>query len=201
MQFPVYLSVYRQKLEKSNFDLKMKVYYLEEGMKRIQETPKSAFPNSSNQYWDGGLEISKKSQIVTPALRSSNEIISGNSEILNLRLQLEEKHFELEQRNILLIKAKHAIEALKADLHRTKSEKVFEVDLEERIRKLRDANDVIEVEYREQLAKMDNELFNMKLQLAANEKDRLELKDKLVGSTNHHMSVQFHVSLLHTAAV
>eukprot|EP00602_Paraphysomonas_sp_CaronLab_P000508 CAMPEP_0185020024 /NCGR_PEP_ID=MMETSP1103-20130426/2612_1 /TAXON_ID=36769 /ORGANISM="Paraphysomonas bandaiensis, Strain Caron Lab Isolate" /LENGTH=1277 /DNA_ID=CAMNT_0027550661 /DNA_START=67 /DNA_END=3897 /DNA_ORIENTATION=+ len=81
----------KQQLEKENFDLKMKVYYLENNIRQITD----------------GVPVSEVDD-----LRSENSM---------LRIQLEDSYADLEQRNSLLVKAKGAIEALKGELDNVKA--------------------------------------------------------------------------------
>jgi hypothetical protein len=120
----------KQKLEKANFDLKMKVYYLEENLKRFHDGENMNDVQTDNQK----VEISK------------------------LKLQLEDKQIDLEQRNLLLIKSKNAIEALKNEIERLRNENDHHQDLEDRIRKLKLLNEDIETDYRGQIAQLEQQL-------------------------------------------
>lgn len=62
----------RQSLEKANFDMKMKIYYLEEEMRKLRR-------NDGNSH-------------------SSEDIDDFKSEIESLKLRMQEKGLELEQR-------------------------------------------------------------------------------------------------------
>jgi hypothetical protein len=75
----------KQRIEKENFDLKMKIYYLEESIKNLTE----------------GVISSDQDD-----LRAENAL---------LRTQIEENGLNIEQRNTLLVKAKGAIESLKGE--------------------------------------------------------------------------------------
>jgi hypothetical protein len=96
----------KQRLEKTCFDLKMKIYYLEENLKRFQDSESRA------ETEQGGLKI----------------------ECARMKLKLEERAVDLEQRNLLLVKSKNAIDALKTELERLRGESDAHADLEERVR-------------------------------------------------------------------
>ena len=67
----------RQSLEKSNFDMKMKIYYLEEEIKKMKR-------NNLNGH-------------------SLGDIDNLQSEVENLRLQVHERSLELEQRKFVVL--------------------------------------------------------------------------------------------------
>ena len=68
------------------------------------------------------------------------------------KVQLEEKEIELEQRNHLLLKAKAAIDHLKAELSKTKDHEGKEIQVfEERLRELKRSNDQLDSEARKQV--------------------------------------------------
>ncbi len=142
----------RQRLEKNNFDLKMKVYYLEENLKR---------------YQDGEQTYDVQSD-------------SAKSEITNLKLQLEEKHIELDQRNLILMKAKSAIEALKFELERLRAENERQHDLEERMRKLKQLNDEMDSDFRAQITQLEIQLAASRQLANSKEQEKTYLDDKLV---------------------
>lgn len=73
-------------LQKENFNLKLKLYYLEERVAQLRE----------------GVDSSDDEAL--------------HEELLQQRILVEEKMQELEERNMLLVKARNAIEALQADL-------------------------------------------------------------------------------------
>jgi chromosome segregation ATPase len=142
----------RQRLEKSNFDLKMRNYYLEENLKRIQDGEHT----------------------------SSNQNESSRSEITSLKLQLEEKNIELDQRNMILMKAKSAIEQLKAELERLRQENEKQHDLENRMRTLKQLNDDIESDYRGKVSQLEIQLAAAR-QLSNNkEQEKASVEHKLV---------------------
>jgi hypothetical protein len=74
--------VENKKLEKDNFDMKMKIFYLEEQLQRYQGDGMDASGVNSNDM---------------------NELSADN---MSLRIRLEETSIELEQRNALLIKVR-----------------------------------------------------------------------------------------------
>ena len=142
----------RQRLEKANFDLKMKVYYLEENLKRYQD---------GEDNFDIRVE-------------------QARSEITSLKLQLEEKNTEVDQRNLLLIKAKSAIEALKSELERLRVESSGKSDLEDRLKKLKQQNEDMETEYRAQISQLEAQLSTARQNLSTTGHDKTYAEDKLV---------------------
>lgn len=143
----------RQRLEKSNFDLKMKVYYLEESLKRFQD---------GEQNYDHQNDAAK-------------------AEITSLKLQLEEKNIELDQRNLILMKAKSAIEALKFELERLRTENENQRDLEDRVKKLKQMNEDMESDYRGKLSQLEIQLAAARQMANNKEQERTLLEGKLVG--------------------
>lgn len=142
----------RQRLERQNFDLKLRVFHLEETIKKLQDT-----------------EV-------------RHEVNQGmvRSEVSDLKLQLEERSIEVEQRDLLLLKAKSAIEAMKTELERCKQEVEKQSDLEERIKRLKQMNDEIELDYKNQLYKLDAELASSRQMVGYKEQEKSMLEEKLV---------------------
>jgi DNA repair exonuclease SbcCD ATPase subunit len=138
----------RQRLEKDNFDLKMKVYYLEESLRKV-----STASVASPEY-----------DTVT---------LSENS---LCKMQLDERTAELDRRNVLLMKAKTAIDSLKTELQRLKAEEKTSSNFEERLEILRQSNDDIEVKYRTQFVEIDAELAATResVETLQREKERTE---------------------------
>jgi chromosome segregation ATPase len=142
----------KHRLERQNFDLKLKVFHLEESIKKMQEA------EFKHQVSNG----------------------TARSEVYDLKLQLEEKEIELEQRNLLLMKAKAAIETMKNELDRSKSEIAKQLDLEDRIKRLKQMNDEIELDYKAQLMKLEAEVNAMRQAMSFKEQERSMLEEKLV---------------------
>lgn len=142
----------RQRLERQNFDLKLKVFHLEENIKKLQD-----------------VEV-------------RHEVNSGivRSEVSDLRLQLEEKDIELEQRNLLLMKAKAAIESMRQDLDNSRRDLEKQFDLEERVKRLKQMNDDIELDYKNQLLKLETELNSTRQSLGIREQEKSLLEEKVV---------------------
>ena len=118
----------KQKLEKENFDLKMKIYYLEDNLRQVG--------NSG----------------------ASNEMDELRAENMNLRLKIEEQTIDLDQRNSLLMKAKGAIESLKSELDKLKVQlnemKARENELQSQVRSLADMGSSTDSEYRQEVASL-----------------------------------------------
>ena len=142
----------KQRLEKANFDLKMKVYYLEESLKRFQDGENMSDVQTDNQK----IEISK------------------------LKLQLEDKQIDLEQRNLLLIKSKNAIEALKTEIERLRNENDHHHDLEDRIRRLKQLNEDIEADYRGQITQLEQQLSAARQMVDSKTIEKATSEDKMV---------------------
>ena len=148
----------KKRMEKQNFDLKMKVYYLEENLKKLtHDSP------------------------IIP-----KDIESVEADMTSLRLQLEEKDIELEQRNLLLLKAKGAIEALKGEVNRLKTENGKHGILEERIHKMRQSSDLIEQELRASVSQLEMQLSGERDKLVGKEHTIAALEDKLVNSSQNN---------------
>lgn len=146
----------KQRLEKSNFDLKMKVFYLEESLRRFQ---------------DGEDAIDSKSE-------------KYRADINRLQIQLEEKQVDLEQRNLLLMKAKSAIEALKSEIERMRNEAEQNHVLEDRFRRLKQLNDNHESDHRVQVSQLEHQLAITRQALEAKDLERANLEDKMVSLRN-----------------
>lgn len=142
----------KQRLEKSNFDLKMKVYYLEENLKRFQD---------GEHHGDVQTEHLKQ-------------------EVSKLKLVLEDKQVDLEQRNLLLIKSKNAIEALKIEIERLRNENLHQQDLEDRIRRLKQLNEDIESDYRAQITQLEQQVQAARQLADTKEFEKVTSEDKVV---------------------
>ena len=186
-------------MEKSNFDLKMKILHLEDGLKRMQDanasTPAQYSSSAATNFQRGSVAEGYRSNIISPIYLNE---VNFQAENINLRMKIEEKQIELEHRNALLVKAKHAIEALKTELHRLQEQKSYDADLEERVRKLKEVNDEIEVDYREQLARLESELFSARLLVNNKEKERMEAEEKLRQRESAHQAASEKASALQT---
>lgn len=164
----------KKRLEKNNFDLKMKVYYLEESLRKAaSESLSMGDPSPSMSPSNGAL--------------ASSSVLAENNEadITSLRLQLEEKDIELEQRNLLLLKAKGAIEALKGDVQRLKASVAdgsrYE-DQESRVLKMKQAFESKESELRGQCVELESQLSAARQMLASKEQLRSTSEDKAVSA-------------------
>jgi hypothetical protein len=144
----------KAELEKSNFDLKMRVFYLEEKLTRL-----AGSEGTAGLFGSGGDD--------------------GNSAMNALRLQVEEKNLELEQRNVLLTKAKTAIEALKREIERNKAEHSRQQDLEDRVRRLKQASDEMEAEFQQQTAQLEGQLQQSRQACLVKDQATAELESKV----------------------
>ena len=89
-------------LEKENFDLKMRVYYLEESMTGGMSGASEMDGSGRNRSRSNGRH------------HVSSVDGDANLKISELHLGLEEKKAELEQRNMLLTKSKEMMEKMKS---------------------------------------------------------------------------------------
>ena len=151
----------RQKLEKNNFELKMKIYYLEESLKRYQDGEQ----NNDLQSVNHQIEIEK------------------------LKRQIDDKHIDLEQRNLLLMKSKNAIEALKIEVDRLRQDNEHAHDLEDRVRKLNQLNKDVENTYLEKISDMEFQLLSLRKVIENKDKERTTVEERLNNTdlSNQHL--------------
>jgi hypothetical protein len=152
----------KEYLIKNNFDLKMKVYYLEENLRKIKEN------GSSNSLMGVNMEYVEE-------LKTNN---------LNLKLQLDEKVIEMEQRNSLLIKAKTAIETLKSEINRLRSEANSDSnkssDMEQKLRNLVRSNEETESKQRMRIEQLEMQIMTLQQALSLKEHTTSNSEEKLV---------------------
>jgi chromosome segregation ATPase len=168
----------RSKLEKQNFDLKMRIYYLE-GIYYCKDI------HANHNDLLNFSEHMKKMQ--DDEQRHTMTDDSLKNEMMDLKLQLEEKTIELEQRNLYMVKAKTAIDALKVEVERLKNEADRQNDLEDRVRKLKQINDDIEMDYKQQLMVLQNEIQNLNQRLSLKDREKDIVDDRVVSSTDPSM--------------
>ena len=150
----------RLRLEKANFDLKMKLFYLENNSRRVGS---SGMMEESDSY---------------PS--------SGNIPSDSLLHVLEEKSYELEQRNQLLVRAKLAIEALKIELEKCRVDgKRYsdEIDNELRISKIE--NDEISYKHHENALIFESQMIKANNIIAKKDQLRIVAEEKLVRNILH----------------
>jgi chromosome segregation ATPase len=145
----------KKRLEKSNLDLKMKVLYLEENIKKMSYSS------------------------------AHSDIESFEADLSGLRLQLEEKDIELEQRNLLLMKAKGAIEGLKAEINRIKVDGGKQTVLEERVQQLKVSYDLMENELKSNISQLELQLATGREKLQAKDHLIAAAEDKIVSTVIH----------------
>lgn len=151
----------RLRLEKSNFDLKMKLFYLESNTKR--ERSQGTFDEN---------------EIFPPFPPSSSQHFSQSSSFIH---QLEEKSSELEQRNQLLVRAKQAIEALKLELDKSRIDsKKHSDDLESQLRLGKLENDEVIYKLHENSMAFEAQMARATHAIAKNEHLREVMEEKLV---------------------
>ena len=111
---------YYSRLEKDNFDLKMKVYYLENSLKQRTDIDN---------------------------LNTQTSLAVTNNELSRL---LDEKKFELDLQNQILLQAKAAIESLKSELERLRTDSQSRSDvLNSQLSDSRRGHDELNVRYHE----------------------------------------------------
>lgn len=135
------------RLEKSNFELKMKALYLEDKIKRS---------SSSDSIAKSSSNVSSGSSHYRDNIDRGGGLTIDN--VTSLRLALEEKDIVIDQKNNLLIKAKQIISQLESELDRLRLMEDVKTGLEDRLQRLKGANDDIENEYRRQISELELQL-------------------------------------------
>jgi chromosome segregation ATPase len=145
----------KKRLEKHNLDLKMKVMYLEENMKKLSSS------HNFGQHHHADVE-------------------SIEADLSALRLQLEEKEIELEQRNLLLMKAKGAIEGLKSEIARLKVDGSKQTVLEERVQQLKISYELMESELKSNISQLELQLATAREKIHAKDQSLTAADEKTV---------------------
>lgn len=143
------LSNERLRLENANYDLKLKLHHLESNTRR-----------GVSRIMDG-IEI----------------FPSSDKQSAVFLQQLDEKSVELEQRNLLLVRAKYAIEALKTELENSRQQAHYSD--EKLIRALSDNADIND-RYNESIASFQSRMDVAENLIASKENLRSQAEDKLV---------------------
>lgn len=143
----------KAQLEKNNFDLKMRVYYLEEKLTKLASGETGAALLAGGHHDDS----------------------LSNS----LKLQVEEKNIELEQRNVLLLKAKTAIDNLKKEIDRNKIDQSKQQELEDRLRRLKVAQDEMDADYKSQISEIEQHLAVARNTIILKDQQRIESEGKI----------------------
>lgn len=142
----------KQRLEKQNFELKMRIYHLEENLKKFQDSEH----------------------------RQDAMTTAAKAEVHDLNIKLEEMQIELEQRELLMVKASGVINTLKQELDRCKESLDRQDELELKIRGLKHSNEDIAHEFRGQIISLEKELQEHRQQLMLKEQEKSQLDDRLV---------------------
>ncbi len=141
-----------EKLKKENFDLKMRMYYM-------QEKESKPSPGSTRNI---SMDV-RNAQSLGAMNVNSDSFGQGHTDLM---LQLEERNLELEQRNVLLSKARSAIDSLKGELKKARDEDLNEKqrisELEQRVAKMKQANEEIEKSCTSQIQVMEKEVVSAK---------------------------------------
>ena len=145
------LSNERLRLENANYDLKLKLHNLESNTRR-----------GVSRIMDG-IEI----------------FPSSDKQSAVFLQQLDEKSVELEQRNLLLVRAKYAIEALKTELENSQQQAHYSD--EKLIRALSDNADIND-RYNESIASFQSRMDVAENLIASKENLRSQAEDKLVSN-------------------
>ena len=139
----------RLRLENANYDLKLKLHHLESNTKR-----------GVSRIMDG-IET----------------FPSSDKQSAVFLQQLDEKSLELDQRNLLLVRAKYAIEALKTELENSQQQAQYSD--EKLIRALSDNADISN-RYNEAIASFQSRMDVAENLIASKENLRSQAEEKLV---------------------
>jgi len=131
----------RERLEAANFDLKLRIHHLEDALKR--------FTNTDSM----GVEI--------------EEVTSENT---NLKMQVHQQKLELQERNIVLGKAKTAIEVLKPETERLRA-------IEKDAQMLTNKSDKTVQELKESKDRLISKLQSEKEDITRDSSERIAAKD------------------------
>jgi chromosome segregation ATPase len=142
----------KQLLEKRIYDLKLRMVNLEEQLFLYKEK-----------------ELAQQ--------RYTND---STSEISDLKIQLEEKNLELEERSLMLIKAKNAMEIMRKELSNHQFTAQRQNALEEKMHSLKQMNEEVEKEYKSQLFSYEQEVKNLQQKLSRKDQDLTMLDDQFV---------------------
>lgn len=148
----------KQRLEKINFEQKMRIYHLEESLKKYQD--------GEHRY-----EMSAT---------------SAKAEVHDLKLRLEEMQIEVEQRELLMVKASGVINTLKSELDRCKDSMEKQEELEKKVHGLKLSNEELAQEFRSQLNDLEAELHNTRHSLMVKEQEKSQVDDRLVSLVLFH---------------
>ena len=140
------------KLEKENFDLKLRIFHLEESIRKHSPL--------------------KEDRVA--------EIRENQSDSSNLILTIQEKNAELEQRNNLLMKAKSAIEALKYEVDRLRKGTSSESSLQQECDNLQHKYELIAAENDHNIRALKNQIASLKDVIANREMEINIANDKRV---------------------
>ena len=147
-------------MERENLNLKMKLFYLEHGAttKTIITSPQHPHQNHHREDIEG------------PSVQTIHDFAR----------RLEEKNLEVDQRNQLLARAKSAIEALKAELERSRLENKHRIEgLETQLRQVKLLNDEITYKYHEKVLDLEEKLEQKDKELLDKEKLRSQNQQTL----------------------
>jgi chromosome segregation ATPase len=159
----------KQRLEKQNFELRMKIFHLEEQLKKYHDS------------------------------EQRNELSNNHSknELHNLRVKNEELQIEIEQRELLMVKASTMINTLKQELDRCKDQVLQQEEFELKFQQLKLSHQQVIDEMKQQLQQMELQLQQHQFTISATEKEKNKLEEKLVSFFFGHFFAFF--SLLITA--
>ena len=120
-------------------------------------------PHTSQNFSSSGGNYNSASDMRMSAVSLES---TGGASHADLLLQLEERNLELEQRNVLLSKAKVAMDNLKRELKGAReengNEKLQLLELEQRVTKMKSANEEIDRSCKEQILGMEKEVVAAK---------------------------------------
>lgn len=103
--------------------------------------------------------------------KAASDENGGAIDITTLRLEAEEAKIKLEERNLLLQKAKTAMEALSSEVTRLKGEKERVYDLEERLQRSKKQHEDMVADYELRISQIEDQLVSARS--LANSKDQM----------------------------
>lgn len=144
-------SEYVKQLEKATFDLKMKLFHMQQ-QQQSSRTSSQAFDHDSQTT----LQLQR-----------------------TVMAQLEQKEKELDQKNALLAKAKGLIDLLKLENRNLQQSHENEVEVKQQLEELRHRHEEVELEFRKQCIEHDVQMKSIQSHLLTKEQEVSLLEDQL----------------------
>lgn len=128
-----------------------------------------------------------------------NRYDDGMDNNANLRLLIDEKDLQIEQKNHLLIKAKQIISQLENEVERLRLMENLKENLEDRLHKLKQSNDEMENEYVQQIRGLQQEVASLRQSTSSKEEVLALLENKVVCFLTNFLSLSiFNLFLCYT---